>query len=171
MKTYVVLLRGANVGGKNILPMKELKVHLESNGFENVKTYIQSGNLILQSSYNPEQTVKTLIQSHFGFTPEVLALSEDEFNSSAINNPYQEYDGKFVHSYYCKEVPKIDFSKLTKFISATEQYEVLGNVFYLHAPDGIGRSKLVANIEACLGVPATGRNLNTVTKLKAMISQ
>jgi len=62
MKTYVVLLRGVNVGGKNILPMKELKVHLERDGFENVKTYIQSGNLILQSSHGPEQVIKALIQ-------------------------------------------------------------------------------------------------------------
>jgi uncharacterized protein (DUF1697 family) len=56
-----------------------------------------------------------------------------------------------------------------KWLSSTETYYVENNVFYLHAQEGIGRSKVVANIESCLGQPATGRNLNTVNKITTMI--
>lgn len=169
MNTYIILLRGVNVGGKNLLPMKELKILLEGSGFKSVKTYIQSGNIVLMSTKNPENDVGALINTKFGFTPEVLVLSKSEFNSSASNNPYQEYEGKFVHVYFCKEKPKVNVTKLEKLTSETERYELVGSVFYLHAPDGIARSKLVAGIEACLGVSATGRNLNTVNKLSEMV--
>lgn len=169
MNTYIVLLRGINVGGKNLLPMKELKILLDSSGYKNVKTYIQTGNLILQSSKHPEANIGSLVQSQFGFCPEVLVLSEAEFGLSVANNPYSGFEGKFVHFYYCKDLPKIDYTKLEKYLAETERYELSGSLFYLHAPDGIGRSKLVANIESCLGVAATGRNLNTINKLKGML--
>ena len=170
MNKYVVLLRGINVGGKNLLPMKELKALLENTGFKSVKTYIQSGNIVLMSIKKPQNDVGALINKKFGFTPEILALSEKEFKASVANNPYQEYEGKFVHVYFCQTKPKLNIEKLEKLISETERYEIIGSVFYLHAPDGIARSKLVANIESCLGVSATGRNLNTVNKLKEMVN-
>jgi uncharacterized protein (DUF1697 family) len=169
VNTYIILLRGVNVGGKNLLPMKELKALLVKGGFENVKTYIQSGNIVLKSAKNPESEVVSLIHTKFGFTPEVLILSKNEFESSVSINPYQECEGKLVHLYFCKEPPKINTTKLRGLASETESYELIGNVFYLHAPDGIGRSKLVASIEACLGVAASGRNLNTINRLREMV--
>ncbi len=169
MNTYIVLLRGVNVGGKNLLPMKELKILLESAGFENVKTTIQSGNIVLNSVKPPEDDIKVLIKNKFGFSPEVMVISEGEFNLSISNNPYQEYESKFVHYYFCKGDPKVDVVKLGRVTSESESHVFIGNVFYLYAPNGIGRSKLVANIESCLGVSATGRNLNTINKLKAML--
>ncbi|WP_444944732.1 DUF1697 domain-containing protein [Microbulbifer sp. ZKSA006] len=169
MKTYIVLLRGINAGGKNLVPMKELKVLLEDNKFESVATYIQSGNIVLKYEKSPEIEIETLIQTTFGFSAEVMVLDEEEFYSSVSNNPFQDQEGKEVHFYYCKERPKINKIKLEEIASQTEQYELIDGVFYLSAPDGIGRSKLVANIEACLGVTATGRNLNTVRKLSEMI--
>ena len=165
MNRYIILLRGVNVGGNNILPMKELKSLLEDNGFKNVTTYIQSGNLVLQGDKCPEKRIADLIESQFGFRPAVLSLTESEFKLAMTNCPYQGFEGKFVHFYFCKEAPKIDKTKLLALTTETECYELIDNVFYLHAPDGIGRSKLVANIESCLGVPATGRNLNTIKKL------
>ena len=169
MNTYVILLRGVNVGGKNLLPMKELRSLLENAGFENVKTYIQSGNIVLDSTRIPEKVIGSLIQTHFDFTPKIIGLSESEFHRSVSNNPYPEYEGKFVHFYFCKRKPKINSAKIEALISETERYQLIGNVFYLHAPDGIARSKLVAGIEKCLGVPATGRNLNTINKLKEIL--
>ncbi|WDE01250.1 DUF1697 domain-containing protein [Thalassomonas actiniarum] len=169
MKTYIILLRGVNVGGKNLLPMKELKKVLEGAGFEQVKTYIQSGNIVLLSDSNPETEISGLIQAEFGFTPQILVLENDEFTGCVANNPYQALEGKSVHFYFCKTKPQINEEKLAALISATESYQLVEKVFYLHAPDGIGRSKLVANIEACLGVAATGRNLNTVNKLTDMV--
>ena len=169
MKTYIILLRGVNVGGKNLLPMKELKAVLESTGFEGVRTTIQSGNIVLTSASNPESEVAASIQSNFGFTPEVLALSEGEFSVAVANNPYKQFEGKFVHFYFAKGTPKPNSSRLEQLVDASESYQLTGNVFYLHAPNGIGRSKLVANIDACMGVPATGRNLNTIRRLEEML--
>ena len=173
MQTYIILLRGVNVGGNNLLPMKDLKSLLEENGFNNVKTYIQSGNIVLSSSQISSDQIATLIktsiETKFGFTPKVIVLTKCEFELSVKNNPYQGYKGKFVHFYFCEKPPEINLSKLQKFTSTTERHALAGNVFYIHAPDGIGRSKLVANIESCLGVSATGRNLNTVNKLARMI--
>lgn len=169
MKTYIILLRGINVGGNNLLPMKELQILLENTGFENVRTYIQSGNIILDSSKSPETDISSLISSQFGFEPIVLTLSKKEFESAVLDNPYQAYEGKFVHFYFCKERPNINAEKLETVVSETENYKLIGNVLYIHAPDGIARSKLIVNIEKCLGVAATGRNLNTVNRLSEML--
>lgn len=169
MNLYIILLRGVNVGGNNLLPMKDLKAHLEKAGFEQVKTYIQSGNILLMSTYNPENEILTLVEESFGFAPKVMVLSVNEFNQSVENNPYPDFEGKFVHFYFCNNSPKLNNEKLEKFSSESENYTLVDNVFYLHAPDGIARSKLVANIEACLGVSATGRNMNTVNKLVNML--
>ena len=79
MKTYVVLFRGINVGGKNMLPMKQLAAVLADNNYEDIKTYIQSGNLVLNSQINPENNIGTLIHCNFGFKPEVLSLAVNEF--------------------------------------------------------------------------------------------
>ena len=169
MDTYVILLRGVNVGGKNLLSMKELMAALEGAGFEGVRTYVQSGNIVLISARNPGNEVAARIQSNFGFTPDVLVFTVKEFNLSVANNPYKKFEGKFVHFYFCKRSPKLNTPKLKELAQETESYELVGNVFYLHAPKGIGRSKLVSNIDACLGVAATGRNLNTVSKLAEMV--
>ncbi|PHS01750.1 MAG: hypothetical protein COA78_22355 [Blastopirellula sp.] len=169
MKTYLILLRGVNVGGKNLLPMKELRSVLESGGFADVRTYIQSGNVVLQSASQPEKTVQALLESEFGLTPEIHVLTEKKFHLSVTNNPYQEHEGKFVHFYFCKNKPKANTAKLEQLAATTENYQIIDNVFYLHAAHGIGRSKLAANVEACLGVSTTARNLNTINKLVAML--
>ena len=168
MKTYIILFRGINVGGKNILPMKKLSILLEENNYQNIKTYIQSGNVILQSQMKYDANISSIVHDRFGFKPEIFILEESEFNSSIENNPYSSAEGKTMHFYFCKRSPKIDTEKLEKLRSESEEYYIEGKVFYLHAPNGIGRSKLVANIGSCLGVPATGRNLNTVNELQKM---
>ena len=85
VNTYIVLFRGINVGGKNLLPMKELVALLEANNFMNIRTYIQSGNVVLQSQKKPDSSIGSLVQSKFGFTPDILVLEESEFNSSIEN--------------------------------------------------------------------------------------
>ena len=151
--------------------MKELSAHLQKAGFENIRTYIQSGNIVLSSDHNPESDIAALILSDFGFTAQIMVLLKDQFESAVANNPYQEFEGKLVHFYFCNQSPKLNISKLEGLISDTERHTIIDKVFYLHAPDGIGRSKLVAKIETVLGVAATGRNLNTINKLKAMVEQ
>jgi len=169
MNQYVILFRGINVGGNNRLPMKELVKSLVDNGFCDVKAYIQSGNIVLKSQSDPAESIRSIVQKKFDFSPEVLALEESEFNSSLEDNPYGCAEGKLTHIYFCKGSPKIDRERLDRFKAESEEYFIEGRIFYLHAPNGIGRSKLVANIESCLGVSATGRNLNTVRKLREML--
>lgn len=169
MDKFILLFRGINVGGKNLMPMKALIPMLEQHGYQEVSSYIQSGNVVLKSDLVSTDKIKNIITKNFGFTPEVLVLNQAEFLQAQDNNQYKNKEGKFVHFYFCKQTIEVNKTKLLQYIADTEQYEVIGNVFYLHAPNGIGRSKLVANIQACLGQSATGRNLNTVNKISNML--
>lgn len=167
MKTYIVLLRGINVGGKNLLPMKELVLALDKRKYQHIKTYIQSGNVVLQSQKRPED-IPSIIQERFGIKPAVYVLEESEFNAAVASNPYESPNGKDIHLYFCQNTPNISVVKLDKYKSESEELHIHGKVAYLYAPEGIGRSKLAGNMESCLGVEATGRNLNTVQKLQRM---
>lgn len=149
--------------------MKEFVPLLKQNKYESVSSYIQSGNIVLKSLEDPTDQLQSIVSKNFGFSPEVFILDEPAFSTSAFKNPYKGYEGKFVHLYFCKNNINVVHDKLNKYIAESEEYTVIGNIFYLHAPKGIGRSKLVANIESCIGQRATGRNLNTVKKISNML--
>ncbi|WP_019027436.1 DUF1697 domain-containing protein [Colwellia piezophila] len=170
MQKFILLFRGVNVGGKNLLPMKAFVSLLEDNAYQAVSSYIQTGNIMLTSESNPSEHVNALVAENYGFSAEIFTLNETEFSFAKANNPYSEFEGKFVHFYFCQNAISLNQEKLIKFIADSEEFHVEGNVFYLHAPNGIGRSKLVANIETCLGQAATGRNLNTINKVSTLIS-
>ena len=177
MKTYIVLFRGINVGGNHRLPMKELQAVLAQNGCENVRTYIQSGNVIVNSSTSDacqleERLSAAVLKSH-GFKPRVLVLTRTELERDAAGNPFPGADGnpKSVHLFFLDAVPKKpDFESLTALKTKTEAFALKGRVFYLHTPDGFGTSKLAARAEKLLGVEATARNWRTVTTLLGMVS-
>lgn len=171
MDTYCLLFRGINVGGRNRLPMQALKTLLEEAGYAAVKTYIQSGNVVLRAPQKPSPDLAAMIEAQFGFRPDVLVLDKPELDRAIAHNPFTGYEGKTVHFYFCAATPAIDADRLDALVAADEDVALQDEVFYLHAPGGIGRSKLVANIESCLGVRATGRNLNTVLKLRDMANQ
>jgi uncharacterized protein (DUF1697 family) len=169
---YIALLRGINVGGKNILPMKELTALMEGLGCQNVKTYIQSGNVVFLSKNKPSDEIASAIEKSHGIKPELLLLSEKDFKLAIKHNPYNTEQGKMLHFYFCKEKPKeVDFAKLEALKVESEHFTLKGKVLYLYTPDGFGRSKLAAKIEKCLGVPVTARNNNTVEKLLAMLDE
>ncbi len=170
MARFVFLLRGINVGGNNPLPMSELKSLMSDNGFKDIQTYIQSGNIVATSSKAQASKLGSIIKTQFDFEPAVLVLTDKEFLSIVDRLPYPLDAGKHVHFYFCSSSPKPDLEKFEKYQSSTEQYLLDKKVCYLYAPDGIGRSKLAANLESCLGTPATGRNLNTVLKLQEMLN-
>ena len=148
--------------------MKELVHLLETEGFENVKTYIQSGNVLLSSPQKPDDSVSMAIQSKYGISPSIMVFEIADFEAMVKNSPFTSEVGKTIHFFFCNEQPQPDIEKLEQLVSPTEQYEIKGNVFHLYAPDGIGRSKLASKAEACLGVSATARNLNTVSKILAL---
>jgi uncharacterized protein (DUF1697 family) len=176
MKTYIALFRGINVGGKNILPMKELVRDLKKFDFQNVQTYIQSGNVIFQSKHKISKDlparIAAAIEASHGFRPHILLIDSKTFRAAAEANPFvqAESEPKTLHLCFLESKPvRPDFNKLDELKSKTEKYKLIDSVFYLHAPDGIGRSKLAAAVEKNLGVTATGRNWNTVQKLVSII--
>lgn len=172
MSKLVVLLRGINVGGHNILPMKELVEILERIGCTNVKTYIQSGNIVLDYKFDKDQLgskIKSMIMEVKGFEISPLVLSREAFASAIKGNPYHTENGKLLHLFFlAADSLNPEISILEKYQSESEQYELKGRVLYLHAPDGIARSKLAVKIEKAIGVPVTARNWNTVQKLAAL---
>jgi uncharacterized protein (DUF1697 family) len=178
MKIYVALFRGINVGGKNILPMKELASVLGDLGAQNIKTYIQSGNAVFVS---PEKDTLRLansisreIKKRRGFEPHVLLLGLEDIERATRKNPFPEAttDPKALHAGFLASAPeKPNLKALESLKSASERFQLIDKVFYLYAPDGIGRSKLAANVERLLGVPMTDRNWRTVCKIREMAQE
>ena len=173
MKTVIAFFRGINVGGRHILPMHELLETLENMGLENVQTYIQSGNVIFQSqqghSAGLSSAISSSIEDSKGFRPGVFLLNRKELQTAVENNPFNIDDGKLVHFFFLSAIPNdTDPDSLAALKSDTEEYKLINRVFYLYAPDGIGRSKLAAKVEKALGVPITARNWNTVRKVLSL---
>ena len=169
MTKYVVLFRGINVGGHNKLPMKPLVAMLEKHGFVNVASYIQTGNIVLDAKTDPTSVIKVLVEQHFKLMPQVMVLTGEEFINISDANPYSNEEGKLVHCYICSQKSALNIDKVNKYQSSSEQYTLSDRTLYLYAPEGIGRSKFVSNMESCLGVAATGRNLNTMNKIVNLI--
>lgn len=175
MKTYIALFRGINVGGKHILPMNDLAEILHQLGCDNIQTYIQSGNVVFQGGRDSPDRLAKLISSEVsklrGFAPKVLLLEAPELENAVSNNPFPTDNGKALHFFFMETSPaKPDVDHLNEFKKPNEDFRLHQNVFYLYAPDGIGRSKLAEKVERSLGVPVTARNWNTVSKLLAMVS-
>ncbi|MEM1179632.1 MAG: DUF1697 domain-containing protein [Acidobacteriota bacterium] len=177
MATFIALLRGINVGGKNVLPMKDLKALVAGLGAGDVRTYIQSGNVVFEAADGDAETLGErlgeAIEADRGFRPQTLVLTAQELRDLAAVNPYPEAvaEPKTLHLFVLERPPASpDLESLRAIQRDTERFELVGRCFYLHAPDGIGRSKLAAKAEKALGVPTTARNWRTVEKLLELSS-
>lgn len=178
MTTWIGLLRGINVGGHNILPMAELRSDLESLELENVRTYIQSGNVVFdagpESALSLAERIVDRIDEQHGFRPSLLMLTHEDLLAAVEANPFPDAtaEPKTLHFLFLAQPPDDpNLQGIEDAKSPTEFYKLTDRVFYLHAPDGIGRSKLAAKVESCLGVVTTGRNYRTVDKLLAMAAE
>lgn len=174
----IALFRGINVGGNVRLPMKELVGLLESMGAKNVRTYIQSGNAVFESAEKNcsklSGNIAAAVKKHHGFEPHVLVMSLDTLEEAIVNNPFPDAVGDpgKLHLGFLASVPKRpDLEKLESPAKDGERFRLIGSVFYLQAPEGVGRSRLAANAEKLLGVPMTDRNWRTANKLDAMATQ
>ncbi len=178
MNTHIALFRGINVGGRNRLPMRELVEVLHSLDLQNVTTTIQSGNVVFESEETnglelADRISAAVNQSH-GFSPQVLLLEVDELAEAIAANPFPEAEAqpKSLHLFFLASVPEnAELEKLESIRQDSERFALKGNVFYLHAPDGVGRSKVAARAERALGVAATARNWRSVGRILAMAEE
>lgn len=175
MKTWIALFRGINVGGKHLLPMKDLRVLLEHEGCTDVRTYIQSGNVLFRSPLSDASRVATRLRSAVaksrGFEPHVLVLTLKELEKAVVANPFPEADAnpKSLHLFFLAEKPqKPDTKAMDGLRTRTESFELKDRVLFLHTPAGFGISKLAQRAERLLGVEATARNWRTVSTILAM---
>jgi uncharacterized protein (DUF1697 family) len=175
MKTYIALFRGINVGGSNILPMTALIAILESLGCQNVTTYIQSGNSVFRHEENSvsllTRKIAAAVHESHGFEPHVILLTADKLKRAMASNPFPdaETEPSKLHLTFLAAVPdNPDLDSLEKVRAESERFVLKGDVAYLHAPDGIGRSKLAARMERTLGVAGTGRNWRSVCRILEM---
>lgn len=175
MNSYAVLIRGINVGGNHSLPMKELTGMLQDIGCGHVKTYIQSGNVVFRSASTAAQLTRTIaaeIDRRRGFRPHVLVLEQAEFRQAIDGNPFPEGEAqpKTLHLGFLDSVPaNPDLQGLEILRAPGERFALIGRVFYLLAPNGVGRSKLAAKSEKALGVAMTDRNWRTVGRIMSML--
>ena len=174
MTTYVALLRGVNVGGHAKIGMAALRKLIADLGHTEVRTYVQSGNVVFRSADERptvlECAIEERIKQDLGVSTTVLLRSADEIARVAANNPFleREDDAAKLHVAFLADEPDPD--RAARFEPPPGQPEELalaGRELYLRYPNGSGRSKLNnAYIERRLGVAATNRNWNTVTKLR-----
>ena len=175
MDTYVALFRGINVGGKNSLPMRELVSIIESLGASDVRTYIQSGNVVFQSARKSVSSlakrIATEVRDRYSFEPYVFVMSLAKIEAAIKKNPFPEAEAepRSLHLGFLAYAPKKpDLKKLESLKKESERFYLIENIFYLYAPEGVGRPKLAASSEKLLGVPMTDRNWNTVCRLRDM---
>lgn len=176
MNTYILLLRGINVGGRNTLPMKKLVALLESLDCHKIITYIQSGNAVLQSNKTATALTNQIskeIKHRFDFKARALIISLQEFEQAITANPFPaaEAESKTLHLGFLEQVPtQPQLDKMASLATDNECFQLVGKLFYLHAPNGIGRSKLATKCEEVLGVTMTSRNWLTVVKLNEIVT-
>jgi len=180
MTIYIALLRGINVGGKNIIKMAELKRVFESIGLCDVKTYIQSGNVLFKSNETEESLnnkIEHEIEVVFGISVKVVLRTAVELEWIILNCPFSEdevreakalseaeilYVALLIHNPLKEKIECIDAYK-----SESDKYRIVGREVYLLFHHSIRNSKLANNLYK-LNVPTTVRNWNTLSKLNVL---
>jgi len=180
MKKYISMLRGINVSGQKKIRMEELKTLYNSLNFKNIKTYIQSGNVIFES---PDSDISELankienkIKQTFGFSVTVIIRTKNEFHNLIVSNPFygeRKEDIKKLHVTFLSATPSASsLREIDKFKDKSDQMVIVGKEIYLFCPNGYGRTKLTNSFfEKKLNVSATTRNWKTVNKLYDFVKE
>ncbi len=176
MYTYIALLRGINVSGKNKILIADLKLLFKDLGFEGIQTYIQSGNVMFKTTKKNKITLATLISNKitevFAYHIAVVVKNKQELIEIVANNPFlnKDIDTKKLYVAYLQTIPK-DTQKLDDFNFGNDTYQLVKDVIYLKYETGAGTTKLTNSIiEKKLDVIATSRNWRTTCKLVEMLS-
>lgn len=177
MAVYVALLRGVNVGPHKRMKMEALRKSFEALGFERVKTYIQSGNVVFKAAKaSPSalgKRVEGRIVEDFGFSASVIVRSGDELGQTIAGNPFLKQRGidpEMFHVTFLSEGPAASaVKKLAEYTIAPDQSRCVGSAIYLYLPNGFSKSSLFrVPWEKALGVVTTTRNWRTVNTLYQM---
>ena len=177
MHTYISILRGINVSGQKKINMNDLKAVYESLSFKNVKTYIQSGNVLFQTKKIAERTIahkiEQAIKKHYDFDVPVIVLTLDELNHAIGNNPFRKeksinMDRVYI-TFLAEEAAKENVDKTNTLDFSPDRFVISGREIYIHCPISYGNSKINNNFfENKLKVTATTRNWKTVNELKRL---
>jgi uncharacterized protein (DUF1697 family) len=171
--SYVALLRGVNVGGKNRLPMKDLASIFEEAGCSDVRTYIQSGNVVFEARATTAERlpalVSGLIVERFGFRAPVILRTVGELERILRENPLvsPSTEAEALHVMFLAEAPRASaVSGLDAKRSPPDTFAVVGREIYLCCPNGLARTKLTNQyFDTRLATVSTTRNWRTVSKL------
>ena len=169
----VALLRGINVGGKNRMPMKELAALFVDAGCDDVRTYIQSGNVVFRTGPAVGEEISSIISasilSRFGYRVPVITRTAREFQEIVRANPFVKAGAEAdkLHFMFLAELPDgAHVEALDPHRSPGDEFAVIGSEIYLHCPNGVARSKLTNSyFDSRLSTTSTTRNWRTVQRL------
>jgi uncharacterized protein (DUF1697 family) len=171
-QTYILFLRGVMPTGKNKVPMAQLREILVSFGFANVKTWIQSGNVVLNTDLNPETlagTVSRLIEDEIGAQIPVVVKSREDLMQIIEENPFQGEDFDISRAFFAMYNGELNEELKAKLLAedfSPEYLSITHQVAYMYIPGTYGRGKLSNNfLEKKLKHVATSRNFNTISKM------
>jgi uncharacterized protein (DUF1697 family) len=178
-KTYVAMLRGINVGGNKRVVMADLRAWLEEMGLKQVRTYVQSGNVVFQSDQPRARLVPAIekkIEQRAGFPVRVMVRSAEELKRVLQNNPFLKRAGiepsKLHVTFLREKAGAAGREKLLALPRGGDDFEIIGSEMFLHCPNGYGSSRLGNNVlEKAAGEAATTRNWRTVNALCSMCEE
>ena len=175
MFTYIALLRGINVSGHNKIKMAELKQLFVDLSYNNITTYIQSGNVIFTSKEKNtskiENNIIKAVQKNFGYDLKVLVITKKELKTVFNSNPFLRNNTLDITKLcvtFLSDTPKNDALPQLEEIAhkSDDEFVIINKNIYLHCPTGFARTKLTNNLfERKLKTDATTRNWKTITKL------
>jgi len=177
VSTYIAMLRGINVSGHKTIKMEQLRECFAGLGFSNVKTYVQSGNIVFGAAKNsPAQLTKIIkqqISRDFGISVPVFLRTSKEMTEVIQRNPFPKdpsVDQSKLHVTFLSDAPaKAALDHIKPLAAQSEKIQIIGREIYLYCPDGYGSTKLSNTaIEKKLSVGATTRNWKTVNTLMEM---
>ena len=177
MTAAIMLLRGVNVVGRNKIKMDELKSLGESIGLRDVRTYIQSGNVVFQSDQRTmagcAKRMEMAIEKECGFRPMVTVRTVGEVRKIIANNPFAGrpnlIHAKLLVSFLERKPTPKQRESARMIATGPEEVHILGREMHIYYANGVGLSKLpIGRIEKALGTSGTARNWNTVTRLLEM---
>jgi uncharacterized protein (DUF1697 family) len=175
--SHVALLRGINLGGKNRLAMKDLVSMFTQAGCHNVRTYIQSGNVIFNAVPNItarlSESIATQLSNRFECRTQIILRTGEELRDIVRNNPFIQAGAaeQMLHIMFLADLPEpSNIHLLDPNRSPPDEFIVRGREVYLRLPNGVARSKLTNSyFDSKLGTASTARNWRTVVKLSELV--